>query len=353
MGLGIAITVNGSEEAALAEAARVEVEERLGATTSYRLVYGAAIDAGDIPMLTDDRLAPGAEIGIYSAPGGRTECLVRGPVHAQRIRLSHGGAGSTLEVQGGDAGLRLDAGEKVAVWSGVTDSDAVRSILMSNGLVPDIGTTRGTHAEDGHALVQRGSDLAFIRRLARRNGFLLWMTTSAAGVDTAHFRPPPLEGEPALTLSINHDPPDIQSLEIDWDVAVPNAVTTRQLDLRTKQTLDGSQGASPLPALGATGLAAAAGGSRPFLLSAPADDGGDLSARATGVLTESGFFIRARCRTTAQQVRALVRAPSVVELRGAGSRHSGRYLVAAVRHEIDATTHRMELELLRNAWGHA
>ena len=48
---------------------------------------------------------------------------------------------------------------------------------------------------------------------------------------------------------------------------------------------------------------------------------------------------------------APVRAHTVVELSGAGSLHSGRYLVAAVRHLIDPAGHRMTVELVRNAWG--
>ena len=48
---------------------------------------------------------------------------------------------------------------------------------------------------------------------------------------------------------------------------------------------------------------------------------------------------------------AFLYAFDLLELDGAGSRHSGNYLVAGVRHTIDAGGHRMELELLRNAWG--
>jgi hypothetical protein len=39
-----------------------------------------------------------------------------------------------------------------------------------------------------------------------------------------------------------------------------------------------------------------------------------------------------------------------VTLTGAGSRHSGKYLVARVSHQIDATDHVMEAELIRNGW---
>ncbi len=46
-----------------------------------------------------------------------------------------------------------------------------------------------------------------------------------------------------------------------------------------------------------------------------------------------------------------MRAHTVVEVNGAGTRHSGKYFVAGVRHTIDSESYLMELELLRNAWG--
>ena len=70
-----------------------------------------------------------------------------------------------------------------------------------------------------------------------------------------------------------------------------------------------------------------------------------------GRRTDAGRQPPATTETTRERVGRAVRAHTVLELQGAGSRHSGRYLVAAVRHTIDTGSHRMELELLRNAWG--
>jgi len=46
-----------------------------------------------------------------------------------------------------------------------------------------------------------------------------------------------------------------------------------------------------------------------------------------------------------------VRAQTVINLRGAGTRFSGKYFVTGVKHTIDAAQHRMEVELSRNGWG--
>jgi hypothetical protein len=221
----------------------------------------------------------------------------------------------------------------------------------SYGLTPDVESTAAGHYENKHSLVQRESDLSFVRRLARRNGFAFWVSADATGVETAHFRKPPTSGPAAAILTINKEPPHLQAVDLSWDVERPTSVEGLQVDLNTKADLDGGLAASPLAALGTADLAAITGDTRSMYLAAPVDDAGDLSSRSAGALTESYFFVRATGETTRERVGRPIRAHTVLELQGAGSRHSGNYLVAGVRHTIEAGRHRMELELLRNAWG--
>ena len=56
------------------------------------------------------------------------------------------------------------------------------------------------------------------------------------------------------------------------------------------------------------------------------------------------------CQASVHNVGIPVRAHTLVNLRGAGSRHSGKYFVAGVRHVIDAAAHTMEITLVRNGW---
>lgn len=351
MGLGIAIVVNGSPDPELAGVGQVEVEERMGETTTFRLHYPVDIEEGDLPRLVDDRLDPGSELSILVPVGERTHCLVKGPVHGQRIHLMHGGAGSTLEVSGSDTTVTLDRETRSAIWADVTDSDAVTSILQEYGYTPDVEATSAGHYTKKHSLAQRDTDLGFIRRLARRYGYLFWVSCDAEGNETAHFKRPPLDGSPAGELVINLESPSIQTLDIEWDVERPTQVESLQLDLNTKKHLDGGVAETPQTLLGSQGLADITDEVRSLRLNAPVDDAGDLQARAEGALIEADWFIRANCRTSLEALGGLVRAHTVVQVRGAGSRHSGRYFVASVRHRIDAAAHAMDIELVRNAWG--
>ncbi len=350
MALGATIAVDGRPDDELATATWVEVHERAGAPTTFRLRYEMDVSQGDLSQLVDARLGPGSTLAVLVASGGLTQCLVKGPVHGQSIHLEQGGAGSYVEVRGADTSSAMDREARSAVWDGVTDADAVSAVVGRHGYVADVDSTSSRHSEDGHVLVQRESDLRFVRRLARRNGFLFWISADAQGIETAHFKQPPLGGSPSATLAINQSPPKVLSFEVHWDVERPTSVEASQVDLLTKQDVDGDVATSPLPALAAQALDAITGDTRSTLLAAPADDAGDLQARAGGALIEALWFIRARCQAQLDALGALVRAHTVVQVDGAGSRHGGRYFVSGVRHLLDLNRHSMEIELARNAW---
>lgn len=352
MAAGFSILINDAPDAELGSPAAVEVYECLGCPATFRLTYPLDIVEGDLPLLKDARLAPGATISVFAQTANGLPCLIRGPITAQSIHLVHGGAGSSLEVMGTDTSITLDREDKAALWNG-TDSDAVTQIAGTYGLVPDVESTAALHEEAKHVLAQRETDLAFLRRLARRNGCLFWITVDDTGlVETAHFKKPPLDASTAADLVINlSDPPaNLASLELSWDIERPTSASSSQVDLGSKSDLSGAVPQSSLNPLGARSLAAIAGGTRELHLHAPVDDSGDLQSRGEAALAEAAFFLRAKGQTTAEALGTILRAHTVVNLRGAGSRHSGKWFCAAVRHTLDAVGHRQEFELIRNGW---
>jgi phage protein D len=338
-------------DAELAGASSVEVQERAGEPTTYRLRYASDIEGDDFRLVADGRVAPGSTLTVTVADkDGKPVVLVRGPVVGHQARLMHGGAGSYVEVQGSDRCVELDRAVREQAWTQARASDAVTSIFAEAGLVPDVEGTDAAFSEKTHMLAQRDTDLRFVRRLARRYGYLFWITSAVAG-DTAHFRKPKLDGAPAATLSLSSLPPTMRALEVTWDVERPTSTLARGVDLANKATLDGGAPESPLTALGKKGLAALAPGRREALVVAPADTATDLRARSDAALIEASWFVRGRATVLLTDVGVPLRAHTIVQVDGAGMTHSGRWFVSAVRHIIDATGHVMEVELVRNGWG--
>jgi phage protein D len=354
LGLGAAIRTGpaGPVDAEFGSALQIEVVERIGEATTYALRLPVVEESGDLSWLADRRVGPGQTLGVYVAAGQGDVCLVRGPVTGHSARLTHGIAGSYVDVLGADASIQLDRVFRTRVWENARDSDAVSAIVTEAGWGPDVTTTNAVHRSDLRSLAQADTDLRFVRRLARRNGYLAWLTTDAtSGVDTFHFKPAPLDASPSVSLSLNQSPSSTEALELRWDSERPTAFTAEQHELGSASRLSAADTASPSRALGAQRLADLVASPQTSRVVAPSDDSADVKARAEGAAVEAELFVQASLETTLASTRNVIRSHEVIELNGAGSLHSGHWLVLGVRHTIEATGHRMQVDLVRNAWG--
>jgi hypothetical protein len=348
---GAEIQINAQTEPELMDSGSIEVYERAGASTTFRLRYPVVVnDDGDLTMLADDRFDPGSEVSILVPVEDGNECLVKGPIHGHAMHLDNAAADSWVEIIGSDTSVAMNRESIVRVWTDVTDGDAISNMLSSYGYIPDVQSTAAGHAEDRHALVQRETDLEFIKRLAKRNGYHFWVTCDSDGTETANFRQSNLETEPTATFVINQEGSNIDAIDLQWDVERPTSVESSDIDATSGSVIDGATTASGNLVLGSVGLIEIAPDTRSTRLTAPVDDSGDLQARSSAVLGESEWFIQGTTNTTLARLGSLVRAHSVVTVSGAGMRHSGNYYVTAVRHVIDSSQHRMDIELSRNGW---
>src|SRR6202035_889951 len=173
------------------------------------------------------------------------------------------------------------------------------TIFSANSITPAPDNAQhsddtATHLESGHTLMQRASDIQFLRQLARRNGKLCRVACGAqAGQPNGYFAKPNLTGNPTVTLTLN-DPTIVMlsELNLGWDVARPTEVFASQ-DLFTDQNpavADVTD--SGLPLLSGRGLATFAGKPMQTLLTTTVDDIAELQMRAASLLREGGFFVR-------------------------------------------------------------
>jgi len=169
------------------------------------------------------------------------------------------------------------------------------------------------------------------------------------------FNELPLEKSPAATLIINGTNDivnNIDELNIQWNADVPTSVVGEQIDTKTKKTVDPKVDSPPQHKLGDQALADLTLKCKQEVKSThrPADDTGRAQERSKGALNEAEWFIKATCSTSFDRLCKIIHAHTIVELKGAGSRHSGNYLVSSVTHTIDRSSYKMQLELKRNAW---
>ncbi|TMQ12983.1 MAG: hypothetical protein E6J90_29460 [Deltaproteobacteria bacterium] len=352
MAFDIIIQVDGaSDDELIAGAATVEVCERIGEPTTYQLEFALTDKDGDFPYLVDARLGAGSELTIATSVDDQFDVLCKGQVYGQRIYLEHNVTDSRLLVLGGDKTFEMDRTIVKKVWTGVKVSDAISSILspyVDSATVDPIATK---YDDKSHELVQVETDLRFVRRLARRYGHWFRVATDANARTTAYFQRPALDGDPVATLKINAaTDTNIDAIEIEWDVERPAVVTGDQLPLRGKDAFAGDLDRSPLTPLGSLAFFDIATNRKQLRVVAPLDDAGDFTPRSEAALIEGAWFTRAKGRAAVRVLKAVLHTHTVIALNGAGTRHSGKYVVSAVRHVIDAENHTMHFELIRNAW---
>lgn len=340
--------------------ASLEVEENADLPGAVQINLPVTrTSGGDLLYINDSGFQPLANLAVVAtAPGKSPQCIFDGYVLSHKLHLETGITASTLQVWGQDASWLMNLEEKVKEWVDVTDADVANTIFSDYGITPASGNSDDdspSHTEDGHSLMQRASDIQFLRGLARRNGKLCRVVcTDQPGQRTGYFVKPKLDGDPDLTLALNEQQTwTVGTLDIKWDVTRPTAVKASQA-LFNDNSADGASADtsdSGLATLGARGPADFAGKPMTVVLTAPVDTAGELTLRAQSLLREAGWFLRCEGEADVARLNAILRVGMVIQLNGLGAVHSGKYYVWSVRHTITADSHLMKFVLVRNGVG--
>jgi hypothetical protein len=252
---------------------------------------------------------------------------------------------STITVKAIDRTVAMTAEEKVAAWPGMTDSAIVSSVLSSYGLTPQVEDTPAGPDPDVHVMLQRGTDWAFVRSLARKWGYAAYLEASDTEV-VGHFHPVDPLADPQGELALGFGG-DAYAVEVRADLLAGESVTADRIPALSDSAQNGT-GSGDDEAQGATSL-----GGQVAVLLAPADVDGEVDPTETaGALARrSAFGVTLTADVETDRVGVLFRARRPALVKGLGSTLSGRYLVSTVRHSVSLSGHAQHLTLTRNALG--
>jgi phage protein D len=340
----------------------LEVEENADLPGAIQLSVAIAADgSGDLTYVNDATFIPSANVAVVvTADGQAPECIFDGYVLSHKLHLDRGITASKLDVWGQDASWLMNLLETTKEWADVTDVSVASSVFGAYGITPapdnaNDSDDTATHTESGHTLMQRASDIQFLRQLARRNGKLCRVFCGAqAGERIGYFARPNLSASPSVTLTLN-DPAKtmLSTVDFEWDITRAAEVVAGQ-DLFTSDTPASADVTdSGLPLLSDQSLAAFAGQTMTAMLTTTVDDSGELNMRAVSLLREGGFFVRCTGKLDLSALGIVLRVGAVVAVAGVGSVHSGNYYVWSVRHTIKQDSYEMAFVLVRNSVGTA
>lgn len=338
---------------------QIEVEDHAHMADMLRLRLAIAVteDGAGWTLVDQDAFGRLAKLGVSVTVGtGPAVPLITAYVVEVDTSFSSEPGGSMLSVVAMDPTVLMHLEEKVKAWPNQADSDVASSIFSDPGygfttVVDDTGWSRD---EKDHTLMQRGTDIQFLRQLADRNGYECFVETTGAGTVEGHFHPPKSDADPQGTLTVNMGAAsNVNSFRARFDMLGPVIARAATID-PDDASAQSSRSDEPTQA-DDMGAAPTTPGDRPrsVLLSGLAmSQSGETDRYAQAVVDRSAWSIVAETEVNTVTYGGVLRAKRPVLVRGAGRQFSGRYYVERVLHTIASDgTYTQRCTLRRNAVG--
>ncbi len=339
------ITIGGAPLTAadLDRVQSVTLQEALGERTKVSIVVEmepGARSAWASPL--DALVAPAEKFGVEITRGG-TGVEVDARSVSAGWTFTPGGL-STLKVEGVDRSIELDLRHVQKLWQDTSDSTIAQAIFGEHGLAAQVDSTPTGADSDTYSPQQDATDWVFLKGLAGRNGFDLYVE-SVAGVPTGKFHWIDVEAPPQGRLVLGHGEhggrasASVQLLdgqEVHMTRTIPG---TGNADVASD---DGKGHAMGTRSLGGVTLVRTNASSGMSAV--------DAQKTATAIAERSAFGASLNVTLTAPDA-PLIRARRTVTVAGLGEALDGPWLVRSVRHTVTPAGHSQDVGLTRNALG--
>lgn len=327
-----------------------DAERGDGFQLTFSLAKGGMMD---YTLLRSGAVDPFNRVVIAVAFGVVPEVLIDGIVTHHEVAPSNEPGQSTLRVKGKDVSLMLDLEEKNEKYPNQPDWLIVTQLLGAQaqyGLVPAVTPTTDVPIELERVTRQHETDLKFIERLARKNGYVFYVEPATVGVNTAYWGPENRLGVPQSALTVDMGAAtNVKSLSFAADALAPVETGSEVVEPITKTTIPIPSlpplripplSASPLPARRKTLLRETAKQNPAQAVTSAVA----ASTRAPDPVSGSGELDSAR-------YGGALRARRLVGVRGAGLSYDGLYYVRRVSHTLRSGQYTQRFTISREGTG--
>ncbi|KYF57183.1 hypothetical protein BE04_26130 [Sorangium cellulosum] len=338
----------------------VEVSERVGEPSSFALQVGiykkqqGGWTRLDETSAADGGFAPWQRITVAASFDDSPDVLIDGYVAGVGPRFEPVEADSYVLVWGYDASYAMDLDEKVVAWPDKKYSDIATELFQAYGLDPTVVDTQVVQDQTKELLIQRGTDWQFLKELARRVGFDVFVRGGAG-----YFRPAELSRTPQKDLAVHVGTLGTNVTWFEPRVVgdLPTKIAMARANPLTKAIEKVEVSESPLRALGERAGDALREGrqipAQPVALAAPEPLVTDqaMEALATGIRRRNDWIVTGEGELDGTLYGRALRADGVVLIKGAGQAFSGRYYVTEVTHRITPAGYTQRFKVTRNGLG--
>ncbi|HMD21209.1 MAG TPA: contractile injection system protein, VgrG/Pvc8 family [Alloacidobacterium sp.] len=364
----IAFSGTAVDEGFYGDVVSLTVEENTGTANTFHLQIALRLqDDGSWTYLDDDRLAlfnavtiqvgftdgGGLAAAAGSLPGGGDsndglKTVFDGYITNVDVDLGSEPDNAFIKVSGMDTSVLMSLEEKIATWLNMADSDIVQQIVGGYGVAVQADTTTTVHQEDDTTIVQRGTDIQFVRDLAQKNGMEFYFETDDTGTVNAYFRAPQLSDTPQPDLAIQFgDQSNLKSFYAHLSGQRPLNVKASQMDVAANSANTAQVSDMQLNKLGDKDANSLIGGplgslvtpkdamAQMLVLGPPTSDATEMQTIVQAVRDEAGWLIAAHGEINSDAYQSVLRPHRLVLVKGAGTTYSGKYYVTKVVHEMN------------------
>ncbi len=378
MGFGAYIT-SGTDLTALspeitAWLVEVRVEMELSKPTKFALRFEDDICDGSFAVQGNSQLKQNEKLGIFVADeNDALDCLVYGPVTEVKSSNALGGPGSWVEIHGEDRRVEMGRVGVQAKYTGLA-SAAAEGILGAYEFAPKTQDTLIEHDGQKKQLSQRGTDLAFLEEIARKNNMEFWieykteaepLTGRLSITETANLRTSPersqagdapqipvLSAPPSMALAVNpprQECPGVNKFETKIDYEKPVAAKGFTFDAAgdkgiVEQIVTAAEPVDPDRPVQVSGVDRQA-------IIPPKVDPEEAFLAKDAIVTEQSWFVEVDASTTLEQAGFAIRPHQIVQFTHVDERLAGSYQVMKALHVITAADHFIDFTSRANGLG--
>ena len=270
--------------------------------------------------------------------------LLTGFITHLRPQFADRAGACRLDIWGLDATVLMDRGDKLKDWPNKKDSDIAAENFRAYGLTPQVSDTEVIHDEEVSTIIQRETDMQFLRRLALRNGFECFVDG-----DTGYFRPPGGGRHPQPVLAVQFGAEtNVNRFSLEVNALAPADVAMSGVDHVTGDVLDTSAKST-----GETGARRQPVGQLPRRRHGRPDvvhigqtvttGTPEMTALCQGLLDRGEWFVTGEGEVAANQYGSVLAPRGTVTIKGVGETHSGVYYVTHVTHTFSAAGYTQRL----------
>ena len=290
----------------------------------YAIILSGIVD-------TFNRVIIGVVLGTDAQP------LIDGVITEHHLVPTSEPGKGTLTVRGSSVLRMLDLEEKNQVFKNMSDSLIVRQVLLpyaQYGILPtSVMETANVRIEIQGNTHQHERDLGFLKRLARKNGYVFYIEPMTFGVNDAYFGPELRVGMIQPSLLMNMGPSsNLRQISFGNDGLAPTAASGSFVEPMSKTTI-------PIPAVPALRMPPLS--SNPIsarrtarLRQSANQDAPEALLTALAASTGSPEGVTANGEIDGLRYGAVLRARRLVCIRGVGDSYDGVFYVHRVTHTI-------------------